>query len=103
MLDSKQRPYRFMAAYNLALYYEMTDRIDEALHSLQQAEEFAIKHHKRGGITTQAISTTLLEEYREVLINRKKELELLDEWEKKKNCSEAEERAREDDKKRRGS
>lgn len=84
LLNSKLRPYRFMAAYNLALYYEMTDHIDEALHSLEQAGEFAIKHHKRSDITTQIIDTTLLEEYREVLLNRKKELELLKEWEQKR-------------------
>ena len=80
---SKLRSYRFMAAYNLALYYEMTDRIDEALCSLEQAEKFAIKHNKKDNSTTKLFSTALLEKYREVLINRQKELDKLSEWEKR--------------------
>lgn len=81
--DSKLRSYRFMAAYNLALYYEMTDRIDEALRSLALAEKLAMKHHKKSGTTTQVISTALLKEYSEVLTNRKKELKSLNEWERR--------------------
>ena len=82
--DSKLRPYRFMVAYNLALYYEMTDRIDEALNSLKLAEEISIKHNKKNGTATQVISTSLLQKYREVLIHRQKELEGLSEWEQKR-------------------
>ena len=65
---SRWRPYRFMAYYNLALYYEMTDRIDQAISSLELAEEVAATH---------SIDTSLLNQYREVLQNRRKELALL--------------------------
>ena len=80
LIASKIRYIRFMAAYNLALYYEMTDRIDEALTSLDQAEEFAIKRRKKDNTTIQIFDTTLLEKYREVLNERKKELDLLETW-----------------------
>ena len=67
LTTSRLRAYRFMAAYNLALYYEMTDDIDAALRMLDQAEK--------------EIASTLIEKYREVLIHRQKELEQLKEWE----------------------
>ena len=69
LLNSRWQPYRFMAAYNLALYHEMTDEIDQAITYLDLAEETA---------TTQIIDTSLVKEYREVLLNRKKELKQLE-------------------------
>ncbi len=84
LLRSKLRAYRFMAAYNLALYYEMTDRIDEALASLDQAEEFATKRRKKDNTTILIFDTTLIEKYREVLNERQKELERLSEWERRR-------------------
>lgn len=68
LTESKWYPYRFMAHYNLALYYEMTDQIDQAIISLNLAEEIADQRN---------IDTSLLEQYLEVLQNRRKELELL--------------------------
>ena len=84
LINSKIRYNRFMAAYNLALYYEMTDRIDQALTSLDQAEEFAIRRSKKDNTTIQIFDTSLLEKYREVLNERKKELETLSEWERRR-------------------
>jgi hypothetical protein len=81
---SKLRYFRFMASYNLALYYEMTDRIDEALASLDQAEEFATKRRKKDNTTILIFDTTLLKKYREVLNDRQKELERLSEWERRR-------------------
>lgn len=71
LLKSKWRPYRFMGHYNLALYYEISDDIDQAITHLDLAEEIAM---------TQAIDCLLVEEYREVLQNRKKELEQLKQY-----------------------
>ena len=67
LTTSRLKGYRFMAAYNLALYYEMNDDIDSALRMLDQAE--------------QEIADPLIEQYREVLTYRQKELEQLEEWE----------------------
>ena len=80
--NSKIRAYRFMAAYNLALYYEISDDIATALQSLDKAEELSTKIDYKNGTETQIVDTPLLEKYREVLINRQKELLLLEEWEK---------------------
>ena len=79
---SKVRQYRFMAAYNMALYYEMTDNITQALASLDTAEALAVKKHKNGTATT-VIDTNLVKKYREVLTNRYKELQQLDEWQER--------------------
>ena len=73
LAGSKLRSYRFIAAYNMALYYEMTDNIEAALASLDLAEELSVKNN-RNGTTTQIADTTLLEEYRKVLTARKEEL-----------------------------
>ena len=66
-----------MAAYNLALYYEMTDDIDAALHMLDTAEELATKKNRRGEERSLPLDTAFVEQYREVLKDRKKELERL--------------------------
>lgn len=78
LTESKLRPYRYMAYYNLALYYEMGDHIDQALASLARAEELATKKNKKGHQTGMVIDTSLLLQYREVLENRKKEIEQLE-------------------------
>ena len=70
LTTSRLKAYRFMAAYNLALYYEMTDNIDAALSSLDQAEK--------------EIADPLIEQYREVLTHRQKELEQLKAWEEQR-------------------
>ena len=78
LLDgAKLQTYRFMAAYNLALYHEMTDDIDAALRMLDTAEELATKKNKRGEESSIALDTAFVEQYREVLKERKKELEKL--------------------------
>ena len=77
LTEDKLRIYRYMAHYNLALYHEMTDDIDEALHSLDLAEDLATKRNKQGKETGITIDTSLLKQYREVLQNRKKEIEKL--------------------------
>ena len=78
LLDgAKLQTHRFMAAYNLALYYEMADDIDAALHMLDTAEELATKKNKRGEESSIALDTTFVEQYREVLKERKKEIERL--------------------------
>ena len=66
---SKINQYRFMAAYNIALYHEMTDDIEKALISLDRALQFSYL----GGDK----DISLIEQYRKVLQNRKIELELL--------------------------
>ncbi len=76
--ESKLQAYRFMAAYNLALYYEMTDDIDAALRMLDTAEGLATKTTRRGEERSIALDTTFVEQYREVLKERKKELEKLE-------------------------
>lgn len=77
LADSKLRSHRFMAAYNMALYYEMTDSLDHAIASLERATEIALKQTQKG-TKTQVIDTSLAEEYHEVLVNRKKEIEKID-------------------------
>ncbi|MBR3858647.1 MAG: tetratricopeptide repeat protein [Bacteroidaceae bacterium] len=76
--ESKLQAYRFMAAYNLALYYEMTDDIDAALRMLDTAKGLATKTTRRGEERSIALDTTFVEQYREVLKERKKELEKLE-------------------------
>ena len=75
---SQCRPFRFMAYYNLALYYEMKDDIDAALRSLDMAEALATKRNKAGEGIGFSFDTSLLEQYREVLQNRRKELDMLE-------------------------
>ena len=74
---SKSRNQRYMAAYNMALYYEMTDSIDEAIAQLEQAKSLAVMADKQGN-SIQLIDTALADKYREVLINRKKEIARLE-------------------------
>lgn len=74
---SKNRNQRYMAAYNMALYYEMTDSIDQAIAQLDYAKSLAVKTDKQGN-SVQVIDTALVEKYREVLVNRKKEIARLE-------------------------
>ena len=74
LATSKLRTHRFMAAYNMALYYEMTDSISQAIASLDLAQELAMKRSNRNGAAIQVIDTSLVKEYREVLTNRQKEI-----------------------------
>lgn len=78
LTESKLRPYRYMAYYNLALYHEMADRIDQALLSLVLAEAQATKKNKKGEQMGLVIDTSLLLQYREVLETRKREIEQLE-------------------------
>ena len=61
-------------AYNMALYYEMTDSISQAIASLDLAQTLAMKRSNRNGAAIQVIDTSLVKEYREVLTNRQKEI-----------------------------
>lgn len=79
---SRLRIYRFMAAFNMALYHEMTDSIDQAIAQLDLAKELAVKEDKDGN-TVSLIDTTLVNEYREVLVNRRKEIAKVDVYLKK--------------------
>lgn len=85
LTDSRHRPYRYMGYYNLALYHEMTDHIDQAIASLDLAEPLAKKYNKKGKETGIVIDTALLRQYREVLQNRKKELEELEKMATERN------------------
>ena len=73
LTESRLRSYRLMAYYNLALYYEMTDNVDQALASLDKAEKEASPKRESG-----STHLSLIKQYREVLQNRKKELIELD-------------------------
>lgn len=77
---SKQRIRRFASAYNMALYYEMNDSIDQAIASLDLAKEIAIKKDKRDDTEYMVIDTFFLDQYREVLVTRKREIELIEEY-----------------------
>ena len=77
LTDSKQQRLRFMAAYNLALYHEMTDDIDRALRMLDTAEALSTKTTRRGKQRPVAPDTALVNQYREALHHRKQELERL--------------------------
>lgn len=77
---SKQRIRRFESAYNMALYYEMTDSIDQAIESLDLAKEVAMKKNKKSGTTEQVIDLTYVDQYRKVLIDRKKEIALIEQY-----------------------
>ncbi len=80
LATSKLRTHRFMAAYNMALYYEMADSIPQALASLDQAQELAMKRNGRKGTPVQVIDTTMVKEYREALISRQKEIVKIEEY-----------------------
>ena len=77
LTESRHRPQRFMARYNLALYHEMTDDIDGAIAALDLALEEAAKTNRRGK-TSPLIDTTYAHQYREVLITRKEEIKRLE-------------------------
>lgn len=79
LATSKFRAYRFMAAYNMALYYEMTDSIDQAIAQLDCAIELTVKTNKNGD-SVQLVDITLANEYRDVLVNRKKEIARIREY-----------------------
>lgn len=78
MAASKQRLRRFESAYNMALYYEMTDSIDQAIASLDLAAPLAMKKNRKTGTTEQAIDTTLVGGYRTALVRRKQEIAKID-------------------------
>lgn len=80
MAGSKQRLRRFESAYNMALYYEMTDSIDQAIASLDLAAQLAMKKNHKTGATEQAIDTTLVGGYRTALVRRKQEIEKIDRY-----------------------
>ena len=69
-----------MAAYNIALYHEMTDDIDAALHSLYIAEALATEKGRRRKGEGESIDTSLLQQYREVLKTRLQEIEKIDQY-----------------------
>lgn len=79
LAQNKQRIRRFTAAYNMALYYEMSDSINQAIASLDLARELAVKHTKKGD-TTLIADTSLVHKYHEVLIKRRKEISQLEEY-----------------------
>ena len=80
MAASKQRLRRFESAYNMALYYEMTDSIDQAIASLDLAAQLAMKKNRKTGATEQAIDTTLVGGYRTALVRRKQEIAKIDRY-----------------------
>ena len=84
LAESRHRLYRFMGYYNMALYYEMNDNIDQALRSLDMAKETATKKNKKGD-TFLVIDTTLVNEYYDVLEVRKKEIAQLEEYRTREN------------------
>ena len=81
LATSKQRLRRFQSAYNMALYYEMTDSIDKAIASLDLAKEIAIKKIPKHNIETQVIDTSIVKKYRQALQSRKKEIKELEQYE----------------------
>lgn len=80
LAQSKQRVRRFVAAYNMALYYEMSDSIDEAINSLDLAMEIAVKKNKKGEGVGLIFDTFLAQKYRQVLVDRCKEIEQLEQY-----------------------
>lgn len=77
LATNKLRIRRFAAAYNMALYYEMSDSIDQAIASLDLAKELAMKEDKEGNIY-EYIDITYVDEYRKVLNDRRKEIEKIE-------------------------
>ena len=82
LLQSKRRMQRFAAAFNMALYYEMNDSIDQSIASLELAKEAAVKIDRQGN-TEQYIDTAYIKQYREVLNKRKVEISKIEEYLKK--------------------
>ena len=80
LATSKQRIRRFESAYNMALYYEMTDSIDQAIASLDRAKEIAMKKNKKDETETQVIDTSLVKKYRKALVKRKEEIKKLEQY-----------------------
>ena len=78
---SKRRAKRFASAFNMALYYEMTDSIDKAFPYLDLAREAASKIDRKGEIV-ELIDTMYVTQYRGVLKKRQKEIEKIREYEK---------------------
>ena len=81
LLQSRSRMQRFEGAFNMALYYEMTDSIDKALSSLDFARESTTKIDRQGN-TVQLIDTMYVTQYRGALKKRQKEIEKIEEYEK---------------------
>ena len=81
LLQSRSRMQRFEGAFNMALYYEMTDSIDKALSSLDLARESTTKIDRQGN-TVQLIDTMYVTQYRGALKKRQKEIEKIEEYEK---------------------
>lgn len=79
LLQSKRRMQRFSGAFNMALYYEMTDSIDKALASLELAKEAATRVDRQGD-TIQYIDTMYVTQYRGVLKKRQKEIKQIEEY-----------------------
>ena len=77
---SKQRIRRFEGAYNMALYYEMVDSLDQAIASLDLASEIAVRENKKTGEHTQIIDTSLVKKYRAVLVARKEEIAKIEKY-----------------------
>lgn len=75
LAQSKLRMCRFISAYNMALYYEMTDSIDQAIASLDLAKELTLRYPKKGGEPFHVIDPDYVNHYREALIERRKEIE----------------------------
>ena len=79
LANSKLRSHRFASAFNMALYYEMTDSIDQGIASLNLATQEAVKMDRQGN-DIQLIDTTLITQYRGVLLKRKKEITKIEEY-----------------------
>ena len=79
LLQSKSRMQRFEGAFNMALYYEMTDSIDKALSSLELAKEASTRIDRQGN-TVQYIDTMYVTQYRGVLKKRQKEIKQIEEY-----------------------
>lgn len=75
LAQSKLRLRRFESAYNMALYYEMTDSIDQAIASLDQAKTLTMRTSKTDSVPIVVIDPSYVDEYREVLIHRREEIE----------------------------
>lgn len=87
LTESRWRNYRFMGHYNLALYHEMVDDIDAAIDAINKAAEVYEGKNKKADDRnddeetepqTPNTESSLLNQYREVLQTRKKEIEQLE-------------------------
>lgn len=77
LADSKWQGRRFMAAFNMALYYEMTDSMEEAVAQIVKAEELAVKRNRQGDVVGLVGDTALVNEYMDVLFHRQSETDRL--------------------------